>query len=481
MRAGNHRRMDGHPKPNTILTACGKTQQGGRSKNHLYCDQQSTTFRAGNNQYIVLISNVGASPCEGPYTSCWQCWPSACFKCLERHFQGKPWGPYNCDACKVAKNILHGSDTDEGVGGMRSECEDSNATTEDTAGESTDLEEESVYNGNMDSPSSQEGSGIETPAGDMRISRRPGGPPELVRIDQLMYDLDGLSFDGSNMDFDDVFDGLQTRVDSITPADIEAAGLGETEIARKDIPRRNKILPQQDAGHQEDAEDESGGEGENSRETGGSGKRIPGGIPDIEGSPEPAQQSPGALLSTTTGKPATPETITLDSDTDREHSPAKTEQDRDSGKEATPPLEDRQASFLQGGYRIPKTKDSWQKSRRQARERTEARRERRHTSGDNEGSSSRDRKWVPKMRATTGRGYKPENGSPSRARRESSEERRLNDQERQARRNIRIAKEEMEKLRRQNPSGSRTDQQSPTHHGRERRGGREPRGKERFW
>ena len=52
---------------------------------------------------------------------------------------------------------------------MRSECGDSadtghstDATTEDTAGESTDLEEESVYNGNMDSPSSQEGSGIET-------------------------------------------------------------------------------------------------------------------------------------------------------------------------------------------------------------------------------------------------------------------------------------------------------------------------------
>ena len=371
---------------------------------------------------------------------------------------------------------------------MRSECGDSadtghstDATTEDTAGESTDLEEESVYNGNMDSPSSQEGSGIETPAGDMQVSRQPGGPPQLIRIDQLMYDLDGLSFDGSNMDFDDVFEGLQSRVDSITPADIEAAGLGETEIARKDIPRGGKILAQQDAGHQEHAEDESGGEGEDSRETGRNGKRIPGGIPDIEGSPEPAEQSSGTLLSTAAmeGKPAIPETITLDSDTDRENSPAKTEQDMDSGREATPPLQDRQASFLQGGYRIPKTKESWQASRKQARERTEARRERRHTSG--EGSTSRERKWAQKMRATTGRGYKPENESPSKARRESSEERRLNDQERQARRNIRIAKEEMEKLRRQNPGGSRTDQQSPTHHGRERRGGREPRGRERFW
>ena len=98
-------------------------------------------------------------------------------------------------------------------------------------------------------------------------------------------------------------------------------------------------------------------------------------------------------------------------------------------REATP-QQDRQANFLQGGYRIPRTKDSWQANRKQARERIEARRERRHTSeGDKEGSGSRERKWAPKMRVVTGRGYRPERESPSKARRESSEERRLNDQE----------------------------------------------------
>ena len=87
---------------------------------------------------------------------------------------------------------------------MRSECEDSadtghstDAAADDTAGESTDQEEESVYNGNMDSPSSQEGSGIETPTED-KLTKQDGGPPGLIRIDELMYDLDGLSVDVSN-------------------------------------------------------------------------------------------------------------------------------------------------------------------------------------------------------------------------------------------------------------------------------------------
>ena len=478
--------MDGHPRTSTNLTACGKPRAAGRSKDHLYCDQQSTTFKVGTNQYVVLISNVGASPCEGPYASCWQCWPSACFKCLERHLQGKPWGPYNCDTCKVAKNILHGSDTDEGVGGMRSECEDSadtghstDATAEDTAGESTDQEEESVYNGNMDSPSSQEGSGIETPVEDMP-TKQDGGPPGLIRIDELMYDLDGLSVDVSNMDFSDVFEGLQSRVDAITPDDVQSAGLGETEIARKDIPLGGKILPQPHAGYQEHDEDVSGGEGGEDSDDGGSDGGTRENIPDIEGSPESAEPTTGALLSTQKPESNTPETITLDSDTDRENSTAETERDVESSGEAKT-LQDRQADFLQGSYRIPKTKDSWQKSRKQARERIEARRERRHTSGDRDVDNPRERNWTPKMRVVTGRGYRPERESPSRARREDSEERRLNDQARQARRNIRIAKEEMEKLKRQNPGGSRSGQQSPTHHGRDRRGGREPWGRERFW
>ena len=158
--------MDGD---NQARYACGKpAAQGGGTPN---CDKQSTTFSAGGNHYVVIISNSGGLPCTNvPYTGCWQCWPSACYRCLGLYSRGETWGPYACGECKdrlgiIGPDILEAMQTtDDPSNGQQFDCTagagiivNGGIPAPDANGavSSTDNEVESLYSGNIDSPLTQ--------------------------------------------------------------------------------------------------------------------------------------------------------------------------------------------------------------------------------------------------------------------------------------------------------------------------------------
>ena len=158
--------MDGN---NQVRYACGKpAAQGGGTPN---CDKQSTTFSAGGNHYVVIISNSGGLPCTSvPYTGCWQCWPSACYRCLGLYSRGETWGPYACGECKdrlgiLGPELLEAMATgDEQPNGTHHDCMAGAGiiinggmppTEASGAVSSTDNEVESIYSGNIDSPLTQ--------------------------------------------------------------------------------------------------------------------------------------------------------------------------------------------------------------------------------------------------------------------------------------------------------------------------------------
>ena len=78
--------------------ACGKpAQAAGRGGN---CDQQSYTFKAGDNNYVIFISHA-AGPCNNkPFTDCFRCWPQPCYRCLVLYSKGETWGPFACGECR---------------------------------------------------------------------------------------------------------------------------------------------------------------------------------------------------------------------------------------------------------------------------------------------------------------------------------------------------------------------------------------------
>ena len=414
---------DCNPLFGDFFTACGKDIDQVR-RNH--CDQKSATFKMGDNNYVIILSNKGAGPCtEKPYTGCWQCWPSACHTCLGRHKQGLEWGPYACEECKQAKQDMEREEATDPAADQVATWTLDLGTGSDS---STDMEVESVYAGNMDSPSSQHdsvySSTTNSPAGDNQQREEEEVPPNLIPIAQLKL--------GTVQH--DTISGLALAFD-----DEAIMQIGEYNMANLSPNTVVKELEQEIQGGPEiEIHGEEGGE---------PGKPE---IPDIEGSPQPSSgvatpyDTTGSYLNATPtkdkpiSKENSPACITLDSEEETtEKRDWQAQRKGEERKKEHPPLE-----------RI-RDKKSW----RERREEEYTRRTRRHLHNKDKRSKRRYKSGSagrsPRMRAPYGGGHRqmhPSNGASTMpGRYERALIREAND----ARQRIKTAEEEIRQLKKQ--------------------------------
>ena len=130
----------------------------------VHCDKKTTTFKIGEETYILYINNNGGIPCTTePYKDCWTCWPRACHSCLDLYNMGERWGPNICTKCSEPGQRDDASPAGTPRGGQATvdyaDAGAGSATQPRNAGVSvttTDNESESIYLGNMDSPDSNQ-------------------------------------------------------------------------------------------------------------------------------------------------------------------------------------------------------------------------------------------------------------------------------------------------------------------------------------
>ena len=138
-------------------TTCGKpAPKPGRCRTTTFCSDKV---------YVLVTNNHGGIPCtEEPYRECWSCWGTPCKSCVDLYHSGKTWGPVGCQEC--ADNAYARADPtadkaqatrnntverdDQGAGSALHFTPFRNADS--VTSFSTDREQESTYNGNMDSP-----------------------------------------------------------------------------------------------------------------------------------------------------------------------------------------------------------------------------------------------------------------------------------------------------------------------------------------
>ena len=143
----------------------GEPAYQGADTNH--CDKQSRTFSLGGNNYLIMVSSKHSNPCSGtPWTGCWICWARSCHVCLDLYKAGERWGPGSCANCTTD----NGTPADSGAHGNPTwNAPTWNAAAATVDDNTEDEETPSIYNGNMDSPVSNQG--------DSAYSRSYAGSP----------------------------------------------------------------------------------------------------------------------------------------------------------------------------------------------------------------------------------------------------------------------------------------------------------------
>lgn len=125
---------------------------------------RTTTFRDDQNNYTIVINNNGGIPCtQQPFQECWTCWARPCRRCLEHFFAKETWGPGSCMECSqnetqhdAARYATQAPPAADMGAATAFNARAWNADVDNNS-DATDEEVESNYNGNLDSPVTNQG------------------------------------------------------------------------------------------------------------------------------------------------------------------------------------------------------------------------------------------------------------------------------------------------------------------------------------